>query len=305
MISLHQRIGEFDRYLEAERGASPHTRAAYRRDLTGFSKYLSTRLPDASPDDVDVMLVRGYLGELHGSVSSATISRKLSALRSFYRFLNKRGLASSDPVALLKSPKKRAPLPKFLPVDEALHLMELARPDDAPSLRDRAMLEVLYGGGLRVSELVGLDLDALDIEDGLARVLGKGNKERIVPLGRKAVEALRKYLDQRMELVPEGGVLRDTTAVFISRFGQRISIRRVQQIVDEQARAAGVRQRSSPHDLRHSCATHLLDSGADLRSIQELLGHASLNTTQRYTHVTVDTMMSVYDESHPHSRRRK
>lgn len=305
MVPLRQRIDEFDRYLEAERGASPHTRSAYRSDLEGFASYLSSRSPDSSPDDVDVMMVRGFLGKLHGSVSSATISRKLSALRSFYRFLNKRGLAKSDPVALLGSPKKLVPLPKFLPVDEALHLMEQTRADDAPSLRDRAILEVLYGGGLRVSELVGLDFDALDSDEGLARVKGKGNKERIVPLGRKAVESLQLYLAQRLDLVPEGRALRDPNALFISRRGRRISIRRVQQIVDEQARAAGVRQRSSPHDLRHSCATHLLDSGADLRSIQELLGHSSLKTTQRYTHVTVDTLMSVYDETHPHSRGRK
>jgi integrase/recombinase XerC len=305
MPTLTQRIEEFLRYLEAERGASPHTRAAYRRDLDGFAEHVEALRPGAGPDDVDVPMVRGYLGDLYGTVTASTISRKLSALRSFYRFLGRRGLASTDPVALLRSPRLKPPLPRFLPVDEATRLMELPRDDDARELRDRALLEVLYGAGLRVSELAGLSLDSLDLEAGLVRVTGKGRKERVVPLGRKAVAALREYLPRRGELVPEDGGIVHPEAVFLSSRGRRISVRRVQQVVDEQARRAGVRGRTSPHDLRHSCATHLLDSGADLRSIQELLGHASLSTTQRYTHVTIDTLMAVYENAHPLERRKK
>ncbi len=289
--------------MKSERGASPHTLAAYRRDLEGFAEFVEERRPGAVPDDVDIVLVRAYLGELHGQVAASTIARKLSALRSFYRFLNRRGLCCVDPASLLRSPKLRQPLPRFLPVDEAKRLMEGSEGDEARALRDRAMLEVLYGGGLRVSELVGLDLRDLDLRDGLAKVLGKGRKERIVPLGRKAVAAVRDYLVRRSELHYEGEDIRDPEAVFLSEQGRRITTRRVQQIVEAEARSAGVRLRSSPHDLRHSCATHLLDSGADLRSIQELLGHVSLSTTQRYTHVTVESLRSVYEDAHPLSRK--
>lgn len=315
MATLDQRIAEFDRYLQYERGASPHTRAAYRRDLEGLERYIEEHRSGVQLEDIDILLVRAFLGSLHGKAKASTIARKLSALRSFFRFLTNRGHCSTNPVALLDSPKHRAPLPRFLPVDEALRVMEQPRGKDSEEgkvsgreilgLRDQAILEVLYGAGLRVSELVGLDLDALDLAQGLVRVCGKGNKERIVPIGRKAGEALAVYLPRRLELLTSVAYNdRAADAVFLSCRGRRITVRRVQQIVDRETRLAGVRRRSSPHDLRHSYATHLLDSGADLRSIQEMLGHASLSTTQRYTHVTVDSLIAAYEEAHPLARKK-
>lgn len=311
MVTLSGRIEEFERYLRYERGASPHTRAAYRRDLEGFARYIEEHREGASPEDIDVFLVRGYLGTLHGTLKASTISRKLSALRTFYRFLTGRGLCATNPVAMIDSPKHRATLPRFLPVDEALHLMEQPRAGasegegvEVLALRDQAMLEVLYGAGLRVSELVGLDMDAIDFEQGLVRVHGKGDKERIVPLGRKAAEAIQAYLPRRGELASKAGSMEAASALFLSIRGRRITVRRVQQIVDTETQLAGVRRRSSPHDLRHSYATHLLDSGADLRSIQEMLGHGSLSTTQRYTHVTVDSLIAAYEKAHPLARKK-
>lgn len=315
MATLTERIAEFDRYLQYERGASPHTRAAYRRDLEGLERYMKEHCSEAGLEDIDILLVRGFLGSLHGKAKASTIARKLSALRSFFRFLTNRGHCTSNPVALLDSPKHRAPLPRFFPVDEALRVMEQPRGKASEdgigsdreilAVRDQAILEVLYGAGLRVSELVGLDLEALDLAQGLVRVRGKGNKERIVPLGRKAAEALASYLPRRLEIllsaVADSGA---DQAVFLSCRGRRITVRRVQQIVDKEAQRAGVQRRSSPHDLRHSYATHLLDSGADLRSIQEMLGHASLSTTQRYTHVTVDSLIAAYEEAHPLARKK-
>jgi integrase/recombinase XerC len=308
MATFADRIDDFDRYLRHERGASPHTRLAYRRDLEAFAAFAEERRgAPVEPTQVDALLVRGYLGALHGRAKASTIARKLSALRSFYKFLTRRGHCPTEanPLALIESPKRRPQLPRFIPVDETIRLMEQPRDDDAQGLRDRAILEVLYGAGLRVSELVGLDLRAVDLAQGLVKVRGKGDKERIVPLGRKAVAAIEAYLPHRGELLGDAPAADDAReAVFLSRRGRRITTRRVQQIVDAEALRAGVTRKASPHDLRHSCATHLLDSGADLRAIQEMLGHASLSTTQRYTHVTVDTLIAAYEKAHPLARRK-
>lgn len=306
MATFRSRIEDFESYLHHERGASVHTRSAYARDLRSFAEHLEeTQLGAEStfdPEQVGVYEIRGYLGSLHGKVKTSTISRKLSALRSFYKFLTSRGHCMRNPMLLIDRPKARPPLPNFLPVDEAIGLMERPRNDDALGLRDRAILEVLYGAGLRVSELTGLDLAQVDLESGLLRVLGKGNKERIVPCGRMAVSAIRDYLPARAELAGDACLV-GMEALFLSRLGRRISRRRVQQIVDAEAIAAGVKGRTSPHDLRHSCATHLLDSGADLRSIQEILGHSSLSTTQRYTHLTVDGLIATHEQFHPLERK--
>jgi integrase/recombinase XerC len=295
-------VGAFDLYLRVERGASPHTRKAYGRDLKEFQAYLAEQRPPLALDEADAYAVRGYLGRLHGGRKPSSIARKLSSLRSFYRFLAKRhGVA--NPMTLIDSPKHAPPLPRFLPVDEAVRLMERPRGNDVLALRNRAILEVLYGSGLRVSELVGLDMAHVDREGAVIRVLGKGRKHRVVPLGRKAGEALDAYVAARQELIrtPASG----DDALFLSQKGRRISVRRVQQVVDQEVQYAGLPGRKSPHDLRHSCATHLLDSGADLRAIQELLGHTSLSTTQRYTHITVDSLISVYEKSHPLARSKK
>ena len=299
MATLRDQIEQFDKYLRYERGSSDHTRAAYRRDLLGFARWLEERREGPRAEEVDVLEIRGYLGAIHGSVKPATISRKLSALRAFYKYLLRKGLCEVDPMALVDNPRHRQLLPSFLPVDEAIGLMERPRNDGALGARDRAILEVLYGAGLRVSELVGLEPGSVDLDQGLVRVMGKRSKERIVPLGRKAVEAIEAYLPHRDELVGEAGA----SALFLSRLGRRITARRVQQIVTAEAQEAGMSRRSSPHTLRHSFATHLLDSGADLRSIQEMLGHASLSTTQRYTHVTVDSLIAAYEDAHPLAKR--
>jgi integrase/recombinase XerC len=302
--TLERHVEAFDRYLRDRRGASPHTRAAYGRDLAGFAAWIEARRGNVGPGEVDALTVRGWLGSLHGTAKAATIARKLSALRSFFKFLAAEGRCAKNPMTTIDSPRHQPPLPRFLPVDEALGLLDRDRGAEALAVRNQAVLEVLYGAGLRVAELVGLDLVALDLEQGLVRVLGKGRKERIVPLGRKAVAALADYLSVRADVVVAGRDVTAPEAVFLSRLGRRITTRRVQQVVDIEGRRAGVRARTSPHDLRHSFATHLLDSGADLRAIQEMLGHASLSTTQRYTHVTVDTLIGAYEAAHPLAKRR-
>lgn len=303
--SFSQLVDAFCDYLRVERAASKHTVSAYSRDLRHFDAYLREKRLNATPSDVDALLIRAYLGELFEQVGKATISRKLSAFRSFFRFCLRKGHVTENPLALVRGPRLKAPLPKFLPVDETLRLVERPRGDGPMPRRDQAIVEVLYGGGLRVSEARGLNIQSVDLDEGLARVRGKGRKERIVPLGRKAVDALLRYLPRRLELCPDGQTPQDPDALFLSKRGRRLTVRRMQQIVEREGAATGVRARLSPHALRHSCATHLLDSGADLRAIQEMLGHASLSTTQKYTHVTVDSLIAVYEAAHPLAKRRK
>jgi integrase/recombinase XerC len=296
---MQKLIDSFTTYIADERNLSPHTRAAYLRDLDEFRIFLEEH--DGSDLQslarLDSFLLRRYLAELHKCNQRTSIARKLSTLRTFFRYLVREGRLASNPAEGLSSPKLNRYLPKTLSVDEATALMERGYGNTLLDLRDRAIVELFYSSGLRVSELTGLDVGALDLRENLVRVLGKGRKERIVPIGRKSHEALLAYLEARN--------LPDADApLFLNARGGRLTPRSVQRNLKNRLIKAGIIKDISPHALRHSFATHLLDGGADLRAIQELLGHASLSTTQKYTQVSVDQLMSVYDKAHPRSKKK-
>ncbi|WP_437962195.1 tyrosine recombinase XerC [Sorangium sp. So ce119] len=257
-------------------------------------------------DGLDVLLLRSWLGSLARTHAPASIARKVGAARALLRYLERRGEVDKNAAAQLALPKVRRPLPTFLDVDAAAEVMEIPGAETAEGLRDRAILETLYGAGLRVSELCGLDLAHVDRQPSKAsvRVIGKGDKERIVPLGSHALAAIERYLERRAELADPTTGARDPRALFLSRRGARIGVRRVQALVQRYGALGAGRADLHPHALRHTCATHLLDGGADLRAIQKLLGHASLATTQRYTHVSIDHLLKVYDAAHPMARKR-
>lgn len=280
----------FLRYLAVERGASPHTLKSYRTDLTDCAAFLAAR-GLGTLVDADARTLRGYLADLHErGLARASIARRLATLRSFYRFGMRRWHAPANPARELASPRPAKRLPTYLPIDEAMALLRAPGPPTAAAPRDRAVIELLYATGVRVAELAGLDVPDVDLREGAVRVLGKGGKERIVPMGRKAVDALQAYLGERA-----GGA----GPLFLNERGGRLTVRSLHRIVRARARTAGLHRRVSPHTLRHTFATHLLDAGADLRLIQELLGHARLGTTQKYTHVSADRLMKVYDAAHP------
>ncbi|MBI2205645.1 MAG: tyrosine recombinase XerC [Candidatus Rokubacteria bacterium] len=284
----------FLRHLEVERGASPHTLRSYRVDLDDFTTFFARTVPDTPVSAVDARVVRAWIANLHTrGLAPATIGRRLAALRSWFKFLVRRGVLAANPARDARSPRVPKMLPNFLPIDEAKTLVDGGSVSAADPARDRAILELLYASGLRVSELAGLDVDDVERADRLVRVHGKGGKERVVPFGAAAARALDRYLAARGHA--DGAFFRNPR-------GGRLSVRSIHTIVRRTARAAGLHRRVTPHTLRHSFATHLLDSGADLRMIQELLGHSRLSTTQRYTHVTPDRLAAVYDQAHPRAR---
>jgi integrase/recombinase XerC len=287
-------LAAFLRHLASEKDASPHTLRSYRSDLLEFVRQAGRGdLADWLPG-VDARTVRGHLVRLHArGLDAATIGRKLAALRSWFRFLVRRGVLERNVAREVRGPRLPRKLVSFLPVDEAAALMDAKRPPGAAPARDLAVLELLYATGLRVSELAGLDLDDLDRAEQTVRVLGKGRKERIVPYGSRAAEALARHLAGRGA---------DSGPLFANRRGGRLTVRSIHSIVRRSAAACGIVRRVSPHTLRHTFATHLLDGGADLRMIQELLGHSRLSTTQRYTHVGADQLMRAYDAAHPRAR---
>jgi len=308
--SLVEVTARFIAHLEGERRASRHTVDAYRRDLLELATFLDGRRPDIqTAADLDILALRAFLGQLARTRSPASVARKIAAVRALFRYLMRRGEVEKSPAEELALPKVRRPLPTFLNVDAAAEVMtapeEGRGADSVEALRDRAFLETLYGAGLRVSELTGLDLAHVELDGeglGSARVFGKGSKERVVPLGSKAVCALRRYLERRSELCdPKTGSI-DPRALFLSRKGTRLGVRRVQTLVQRYGALGAGRADLHPHALRHTCATHLLDGGADLRAIQKMLGHQSLSTTQRYTHVSIDHLVKVYDSAHPLAR---
>ena len=284
----------FLRHLAVERNASAHTLRSYANDLTDFQRFLATR-GSADVTTADAKTVRAWLASLHArGLAPASVARKLAALRSCFRFLVRRGVIEANPAREARSPQPPRRLVTFLPIDEATQLVDGRALGGTSRTRDVAILETLYATGVRVSELAGLDLDDLDRAERTVRVLGKGRKERIVPYGSHAARALESWLGERGEV--EG-------AVFTNARGGRLTVRSVHTIVRRSARAAGITRRVSPHTLRHTFATHLLDGGADLRAIQELLGHSRLSTTQRYTHVGAEQLMKVYDHAHPRAKR--
>lgn len=274
-------------YMLHERGASPHTIRAYRRDLQTF--FATTPDMLATPADIRSFLA----GQLIDGLQKSTASRRLSSLRSFFRFMHAEGALEVNPAKLVNAPKLPAPLPRFLTIDEIFSMIAAPEGEGFSEVRNRAILELLYSSGLRVSELAGLELADTNLDDAMLMVRGKGKKERLVPVGRKAITALRAYLPLRMALKSPHG------AVFLNSRGGALSDRSIRRIVVGYARRLMLSGKVSPHTIRHTFATHLLHGGADLRVIQELLGHSSLSTTQKYTHLDIAQLMDIYDKSHP------
>ncbi len=295
-------IERFAAYLEAEQRASVHTRRAYLADLAQYAAFLAEQGAAIVPSSP--VLVRAFVARAAATAGATSLARKLSTLRSFYRFLVREGLAPGNPARAVASPKRPRRLPEVLPEDEVAALVEAPELEAPLALRDRAFLELLYASGLRVAELVGLDRGDLDLAEGLVRVLGKRSKERIVPVGRAARDALRRWLDEGRPVLAAG---RDHAgareALFLNYRGGRLSARSVARRLDRWVVASGLPRHVHPHVLRHCFATHLLGNGADLRGIQELLGHASLSTTQRYTHLDWKRLAAVYDQAHPRARK--
>jgi integrase/recombinase XerC len=304
-VTLEEAIAQFLLHLRAERHASPHTVSAYANDLAGLAAFSRDRAPDVLSDvrAADLVLLRGWLGLLARKHTASTLARKLAAVRTWMRWLRRRRVIATCPADELATPKVRRGLPTLLSVDAAKEVVEAPPGDSLRGVRDRAILEVLYGSALRVSEVCGLDLDAVDLATGTARVLGKGNKERQVPLGGPCIAALRRWLAVRGQMHAKRGAP-DPCALFLAPSGKRVHRRAVHALVQSYGSLGAGRADLHPHALRHTCATHMLDGGADLRAIQEMLGHASLSTTQRYTHVSVEQLMRVYDAAHPMARAR-
>jgi integrase/recombinase XerC len=300
---VEELIQQYAGQLRNERNVSPHTLRNYLSDLSQFYQFLLEKglclRADGSVDvsKIDVYVMRAYLASLTKSRKKSSVGRKIAALRGFFRYLVATDRIEKDPLLLIYSPKQEKPLPTFLSVDDAFRLLGGIKIKTGLDVRDLAVIEVFYSTGIRVSELVGLNWADIDIHLGIVRVIGKGSKERIVPIGKIAVEALEKYsheLRKKWNLACKG-----QTAVFLNNRGKRITTRSVARIVEKHLQRAGIAIKMGPHGLRHSFATHLLNSGADLRVIQELLGHASLSTTQRYTHLNLDQLTAIYDKAHP------
>ena len=301
-------IEEFIRALKTQKGYSDHTVRNYRVDLRQFLRFLIDKAggpgEETQPgiESVHFQLIREFLGRLFGNCRKATIARKLSAIRSFFNFLEKKGLKLGNPAADVSAPKREQPLPNYLTVDEMFRLLERPDRNNPLGLRDLAIMEVLYSCGIRVSELTALNSESVDFEEGLVKVLGKGNKERIVPIGKGAMGSLENYLEASRHLRRNGERGAKGEPLFVNFRGSRLTSRSVGKLIKRYGKEGRLASDISPHDLRHTFATHLLDGGADLRSVQELLGHVSLSTTQRYTHVSLDKLMEVYDKAHPRSK---
>jgi integrase/recombinase XerC len=301
---LQDQAEQFIESLATEKGYSPHTLRAYAGDLQEFIGFLGQKT-GASPvegkgpltETVSVFSIRGYLAWLHKrTIDKRSVSRKLSTLRSFFRYLEKRGLAADNPAEGVLSPRTGEKIPAYLSVDDTFRLLDSIHGDTILALRNRAIFETIYSTGIRVSEAAGLDVSSLDAEQGVVRVYGKGSKERLVPIGQQAVFAIREY---RRKLSEVTGIPMARGPLFLNSRNGRLTTRSMARILKQIALACGLTLPISPHALRHSFATHLLDAGADLRVVQEMLGHKSLSTTQKYTHLTIDKLMEVYDRAHP------
>jgi integrase/recombinase XerC len=300
---LHTAIARFLQFLAVEKNASAYTVKSYREDLATLTEYLAESYAGRppSPGDVSVLDLRGYVAALHeSSYAKTTIARHLASLRSFFRFGQREGWAKTNPAKPLRNPRKGRSLPHFLSADDLGKLFDAPPADEPTGLRDRAILETMYSAGLRVGEVVGLEDADLDFEAGVVRVRGKGRRERLSPVGSYASRALERWLAVR-KLHPR--VARGATApVFTNKFGRRLTTRSVARMLEKYLRLLGLDSRTTPHSLRHSFATHLLDRGADIRSVQELLGHKSLVTTQIYTHVSTSALRKIYERAHPRAK---
>lgn len=299
-LSAHGRA--FMAHLSVEKGYAEATVRAYGQDLLQFEAHLRSKGKDSgNPADISRDTIRSYLAELHRQgIKRSSVARKLASLRSYFRFLVRQDVILVSPCTGVSNPKQDIRHPIALNVDQALGLMEASHEPDPRTLRDMALVELLYGSGLRVSEAVGLDLNDVDLRQGMALVLGKGSKERLAPLTEASVERLRQYLLHRRAFAPK----LEEQALFLGLRGKRMNRREANRIVDKLADQAGISQHISPHVLRHSFGTHMLQAGADLRSVQELLGHARLSTTQRYTHLDLARIVQVYDQAHPLATKR-
>lgn len=289
--------------LEHERRASPHTVKAYRRDLMALRGYLEAQHLDPDAAEITTHVLRSFLAAELRRVSHRTLERRLATLRAFFRDLVRRGVTPKNPAHALKNPRARRELPDFLSTEDVTRVIDGVDGEGRFEARDKAILELLYGAGVRVGELAGITLGSLDLRERRVKVLGKGGKERVVPFGKPAAEAIEAWLAVRPLMVGKHAS-QDPDALFLGRHGTKLTARQVQNIVRQRGAMGANRADLHPHALRHSYATHLLDAGADLRSIQALLGHARLSTTQKYTHVTVDRLREAYDRAHPLARRK-
>jgi integrase/recombinase XerC len=296
-------IKNFERYLSVERNASRHTIVNYLMDLKQFDSFLKEKGFCIESGEIDISRIREdhikvFAGSLYKRCKRISIARKLSTLKTFFRYLMKHGVIGSNPAEFIASPKIEKHLPTVLTFEEATGLIEAPSNEDIIELRDRAILEMLYSSGIRVGELVKLDVRDVNLDLGVIKVMGKGRKERIVPVGKVALETLKRYLSRRKEIIKASN-----ETLFLSKHGRRIYPRAVQRVVARYARISGIAKRPTPHSLRHTFATHLLNAGADLRAIQEMLGHSSVSTTQRYTKIGIDSLIKVYDNAHPRAKK--
>jgi integrase/recombinase XerC len=306
-VTFKDLISEFIESLLTEKGYSPNTGRAYRHNLDEFESFVAENsaavsdagsgVPRVVPETIDNLMMRAYLGFLHRKNSRATVARKLSAVRSFFRYLVKKKYVSENPTESVLTPKQEKPIPAYLPVDDMFRLLDSINTDTLLGVRNRAIFETLYSTGIRVSELVGINVFDIDSNVFIIRVLGKGGKQRDVPIGQKAMNAINIY---RQKLLKETAMGTDENGpLFLNKNRGRLSTRSVARILEKLISACSLSLTVSPHAMRHTFATHMLDAGADLRVVQELLGHKSLSTTQKYTHVSMDRLMATYDKAHP------
>jgi integrase/recombinase XerC len=302
-------IDRFADYLKYQRNASAHTLRNYLSDLEQFYEYLCPEDSTGNRSEIDIqqidhITIREYMAKLyHDSRKKSSIARKLATLRTFFKFLCREQVLEGNPARLVSSPRQEKRLPKVISIDDVVHFIETPDTETVLGKRDRAIIELLYATGCRVSELAGMNVVDIDLKNQTIRVRGKGRKERFVPFGSKAKDALSAYLLERNSLLAEApDHKRDANAVFLNYQGTRITTRSIGRLIEKYVKQCALAQNISPHSLRHSVATHLLSAGADLRAIQELLGHARLSTTQIYTHVSIEQLMQVYDKAHPRAK---
>jgi integrase/recombinase XerC len=300
---MHNAIQGFLRYLRIERNSSEHTLKSYKDDFASFNEYLNDRVgTELSPEEITIPVLRGYVTYLHEcQYARTTIARRLACMRSFFRYTTREGLTPTNPAKALRTPRVGRKLPNFLTAEDVVKLLEAPPANTTAGLRDRAILETMYSAGLRVAELVGVNVDDWDREANILRIRGKGKKERITPVGTYAAKALDRWMEVRVE--SPTGKPQEVAAIFLNKFGKRLTTRSIGRLLEGHIATCQLQQKVSPHTLRHTFATHLLDGGADLRSVQELLGHKSLTTTQIYTHVSTRRLKETYEAAHPHSKR--
>lgn len=305
---LDPHIKDFERYLRVEKNASAHTCKSYLHDLWEFDSFLNEGYQGKITNikDINHLVIRAYLAFLSKKNKKTSQSRKLSCLKSFFRFLVREEVILNNPAQSVRTPKIEKYLPRHMTVDEVFSLLDSVPDDTIIQARDKAILEVLYSTGIRVSELVGMNRDELELYLGIIRVTGKGQKERIVPMGKKAIQCTESYLRKSETVCKQNYSNANVKKIplFLNIRGGRLTTRSVARIIDKYILRCGLQQKISPHAIRHSFATHMLNAGADLRAIQEFLGHTSLSTTQKYTHLNIDRLVEVYDKAHPRSKRK-